>query len=110
MSATNISSLLAITFLIASAAHISAQDANAPLDVANVPASTGAFVLRDVDQLRSQSSATFGLPAHIGDLESGSSALSENAWDFTKPDSIPGFGALPPSYDSAPVMPQISGK
>ncbi len=85
MSARNTTSLLAIILLVASAAHISAQDANAPLDVANVPASTGAFVLRDVDLLRSQSTATFGVLEH--NVESGSTALSENAWDFTRPDS-----------------------
>ena len=108
MSARSTTNLLASIFLIASAAHISAQDANAPLDVANVPASTGAFVLRDGDQLRSQSIATFGVLEH--NVVSGSTALLENAWDFTKPDSIPGFGALPLNYDSAPVMPQISGR
>ena len=110
MSARHTTSVLAIISLIASAAHISAQDRNAPLDVANVPASAGAFVLRDADALRSQSTATFGVLEHIVNVESGSIALSENAWDFTKPDSIPGFGSLPPSYDSGPVMPQISGK
>ena len=108
MSTRYTTSLLAIIFVIASAAHISAQDANAPRDVANVPASTGAFVLRDADQLRSQSTAAFGVLEH--NVESGSTALSENAWDFSRPDLIPGFGTLPPNYDSAPVMPQISGK
>jgi hypothetical protein len=110
MSARHTTSALAIIFLIASAAHINAQDGNAPLDVANVPASAGAFVPRHVDQLRTQSAITFGIPVHAGDAENGSTILSENAWDFSKPDSIPGFGTLPPSYNARPVMPQMSGK
>ena len=68
----------------------------------NVPAGAGAFVLRDVDQRRNQSSAVSGMPLHAGDGEGGWTALSENAWDFTKPDLIPGFGVLPPSYDLVP--------
>lgn len=35
-------------------------------------------------------------------------ALSENAYDFNKPDSIPGFGTLPPDYDSKAVRPLTS--
>lgn len=35
-------------------------------------------------------------------------ALTENAYDFNNPDSIPGFGTLPPDYDAAAVMPLTS--
>jgi hypothetical protein len=36
--------------------------------------------------------------------------LAENSWDFTKPDSIPGFGTLPQNYDARAVLPKFSGK
>ena len=36
--------------------------------------------------------------------------LAENSYDFTNPDSIPGFGTLPPSYDSRRVMPLIGSE
>jgi hypothetical protein len=37
-------------------------------------------------------------------------SLTENSWDFTKPDSIPGFGTLPQNYDVRAVLPKSSGK
>ena len=37
-------------------------------------------------------------------------SLAENSWDFTKPDSIPGFGTLPQNYDARAVLPKFSGK
>jgi hypothetical protein len=37
-------------------------------------------------------------------------SLTENAWDFTKPDSIPGFGTLPQNYDARALLPKSSGK
>jgi len=37
-------------------------------------------------------------------------SLTENSWDFTKPDSIPGFGTLPQNYDARAVLPKFSGK
>jgi hypothetical protein len=37
-------------------------------------------------------------------------SLTENSWDFTKPDSIPGFGTLPPNYNAQAVLPKFSGK
>ena len=39
-----------------------------------------------------------------------SPSLAENAWDFTNPDSIPGFGTLPGDYDSRDVLPKFSGE
>ena len=36
------------------------------------------------------------------------SRLSENSWDFTQPETIPGFGTLPPGYDPR-VLPRFSG-
>jgi hypothetical protein len=35
--------------------------------------------------------------------------LAENAWDFNDPTAIPGFGALPPDYDSKKMLAQIFG-
>ena len=40
----------------------------------------------------------------------GSILLSENSYDFENPDSIPGFGTLPPDYDSGPVMPRMGSE
>ena len=37
-------------------------------------------------------------------------SLAENSWDFTKPDSIPGFGTLPQNYDARAILPKFSGK
>jgi len=107
MSARYTSTILAVVSLIASAAPLRAQDASTQHDGANIPANAGAFAPRDLE--RYPSMTTFGVPARAADAENGS-ALLENAWDFTRPDSIPGFGSLPFGYDSRPVMPQISGK
>ena len=35
--------------------------------------------------------------------------LAENAWDFTDPTAMPGFGALPPGYDVKKLVAQIFG-
>jgi hypothetical protein len=35
--------------------------------------------------------------------------LQENDWDFTKPDSIPGFGDIAPGYDVKKVVAQLFG-
>ena len=37
-------------------------------------------------------------------------SLTENSWDFTKPDTIPGFGTLPQNYDARAILPKFSGK
>jgi hypothetical protein len=110
MSARNTTSALAIIALIVSAAPVRAQDTGAPLDVTNVPRSVGTFVPGNVDLQRSPSGMAFGVAPKVADTQSTLHALSENAWDFTNPDSIPGFGFLAPGYDSRRVMPQISGK
>lgn len=36
--------------------------------------------------------------------------LQENDWDFTKPDSIPGFGDIPPDFDVKKLVAQIFGE
>lgn len=105
MSARYTTSILVVVSLIV-AAPLRAQDASAPHDAANIPANAGAFAPRDLE--RNPSMTAFGAPARAADAES-SAALFENAWDFTRPDSIPGFGSLPFGYDSRAVMPQISG-
>ena len=40
----------------------------------------------------------------------GSILLAENSYDFENPDSIPGFGTLPPDYESGPVMPRMGSE
>ena len=35
--------------------------------------------------------------------------LAENDWDFTDPNAMPGFGALPPGYDVRKLLAQIFG-
>jgi hypothetical protein len=109
MSARNATRALAIISLIVSAAPVRAQDTGAPLDVASAPRSVGTFVPGG-DLQRNQSEMAFGVAPKAADTQSALHALSENAWDFTNPNSIPGFGFLAPGYDSRSVMPQISGK
>ena len=99
-------SILAIIFLVASTPYGGAQERGGPLDVANA-AGIGASAFRDIPQ-STRPAATLDVLEHVAD-ENGLS-LSENAWDFTRPDSIPGFGSLPRNYDSRRVMPQISGE
>ena len=36
--------------------------------------------------------------------------LAENDWDFTDPNAMPGFGALPPGYDVKKLLAQIFGE
>jgi hypothetical protein len=38
----------------------------------------------------------------LAQTAAASEALVENGWDFNKPDTIPGFGTLPP-YSGTPV-------
>lgn len=41
---------------------------------------------------------------------SGSGSLSENSWDFANPNSIPGFGTLPPNHGTRSILPHFSGQ
>jgi hypothetical protein len=84
---------------IASTGIAAAQDA--PLDVAAYPAITGA--------VGAPPSARLPLGEQSA-VVAGPSGLAENAYDFTNPDSIPGFGTLPPDYDSSGVMPRIGSQ
>ena len=104
MSARCTTTVLAVVSLIVSAAPLRAQDARTLHDVTNIAPNAGAFAPHDLE--RYPSVMTFGVPGRAADAES----LLENAWDFTRPESIPGFGSLPFGYDSRPLMPQISGK
>jgi hypothetical protein len=45
-----------------------------------------------------------------GDGSASLATTSENAYDFTNPDSIPGFGLLPHDYDTAAVMPRFGSQ
>jgi hypothetical protein len=80
MSATQVKSALAIAILIALIGPGGAQEASASLESANI---AGAGT---------------------------SPSLSENSWDFTQPDSIPGFGPLPQNYDVRTILPKFSGE
>jgi hypothetical protein len=84
---------------IASIGIGAAQDAS--LDVAAYPAIT--------NPLGAPPSARVPLGQESA-VVAGPSGLSENAYDFTNPDSIPGFGTLPPDYDSSGVMPRIGSQ
>jgi hypothetical protein len=81
MSATQVKSALAIAILIAAIGPSGAQEAIASLESTSIAAGAGTSL-----------------------------SLSENSWDFTKPDSIPGFGTLPQSYDARAVLPRFSGE
>ena len=48
--------------------------------------------------------------AALDAAKAASPALVENAWDFTNPNSIPGFGTLPQGYDARSVLPKFSGE
>jgi hypothetical protein len=54
--------------------------------------------------LAAAAGALLGLmqPVLAQQTAAASEALVENGWDFNKPDTIPGFGSLPP-YDGTPV-------
>ena len=53
---------------------------------------------------------SFIAPSNAQEANVQSTALAENSWDFTNPNSIPGFGTLPQNYDTRAVLPKFSGK
>jgi hypothetical protein len=98
---------LALAILIASAFLVAARDTSTTIEVANYPA-----VTNDVEPQAAARAPRAALNGISGSVEAsfGVSALAENAYDFNNLDGIPGFGTLPPAYDSTPVMPKIGSK
>ena len=109
MSAMHATSASALAILIALTGPGATQEAGASLDVANGPATAGAYTHQDLG-LRRKPSASRAVPIGIGEILHNSPGLSENSWDFGNPDSIPGFGTLPQGYDSRALLPRFSGE
>jgi hypothetical protein len=98
---------LAVAILIASAFLVAARDTSKTIEVANYPALTNEVEPQVV--ARTPRAALNGISGSV-EASFGVSALAENAYDFNNIDGIPGFGTLPPTYDSAPVMPKIGSQ
>jgi hypothetical protein len=102
---------LAVIILIASAFLVAARDTSKTIEVANYPAIT-----RDAEPQIAARARDAALRGTIAEMSVSVEAsprelpLAENAYDFNKIDSIPGFGTLPPTYDTKPVMPRIGGE
>jgi hypothetical protein len=109
MSARHGTNALALAILIALSAPGATQETGAPVDLANIPAATGAFTHQEAE-MRLKPSSSRVAPSAIGELSHNPPGLTENSWDFTIPDSIPGFGTLPQNYDPRPVLPRFSGE
>src|SRR5205085_2617979 len=109
MSARYATSALAIAILIACTGAGATQESGTALDVANIPAMTGAHTQQEIE-FRRKSQSSYAVPIGIGEILHHSPGFSENSWDFENPDSIPGFGSLPADYNSHPVLPRFSGE
>ena len=84
---------------------------NAPLDIVRYPAAGGpSGGQQSVRAPLAPPSAGIGSARAPSEASGGPGGLAENAYDFTNPDSIPGFGTLPPNYDSSGVMPRIGSE
>ena len=99
---------LAVVLLIASAFLVAAHNTPKTIEVANHPAITGGLEPQSKARL-SRAPSTAAASAASADVIAAPTALplAENAYDFNNIDGIPGFGTLPPAYDSRPVMPRI---
>ena len=100
---------LAVVILIASAFLVAAHNTPKTIEVANHPAITGKLEPQSKARL-SLAPPTAAARAASADVIAAPPAtlpLAENAYDFNNIDGIPGFGTLPPAYDSRPVMPRI---
>ena len=109
MSAMYAIGALAIAILTASTGPGATQETGASRDVANIPATAGAYAHQELE-FRRNPSASRAVPIGIGEILHTSPGLSENSWDFGNPDSIPGFGTLPQGYDSRALLPRFSGE
>jgi len=102
---------LAVVILIASAFLVAARDTSKPIEIAKYPAITKG-VEPQVAARRVPSGAIVGEMSRAIEASPplAEPPLVENAYDFNNIDGIPGFGTLPPTYDSTPVMPKIGSK
>jgi hypothetical protein len=99
---------LAIAILIASAFLVTAHNAPKTIEIANRPAITEKLEPQSKARLaRAPSSVAAGVAST--DIMAAL-PMAENAYDFSKIDSSPGFGTLPTAYDSRPVMPRIGSQ
>lgn len=99
MSAIGTKCSLAAILLIASAGLAAAQDQAKPVDVATYPA---------IGHVIEQPPVARPLP--LTSDAAGAVPLAENAYDFNNPDSIPGFGTLPPNYDTSRLIPRMASE
>ena len=100
---------LAVVILIASAFLVAAHNTPKTIAVANHPAITGKLEPQSKARLSLAPSTAAARAASADVIAAPPTALplAENAYDFNNIDGIPGFGTLPPAYDSTPVMPRI---
>ena len=47
--------------------------------------------------------------AQQADEQSAAAGMAENAWDFTDPNGVPGFGPMTSTYDVRVLMPKLAG-
>jgi hypothetical protein len=100
---------LAVVILIASAFLVAAHNTPKSIEAANHPAISGEREPQSMARL-SRAPSTAAASAASADVVAAPPAalpMTENAYDFNNIDGIPGFGTLPPAYDSKPVMPRI---
>ena len=100
---------LAVVILIASAFFVAAHNTPKTIEIANHPAITGKSEPQSKARLLRAPSTAAANAASADAIAAAPAALplAENAYDFNNIDGIPGFGTLPPTYDSRPVMPRI---
>jgi hypothetical protein len=107
----NKSLLLALALLAVSAMIGAAQYVSRPVDIAVIPAApTVADPVSIVQPAYTPLNAAVGGTASHVETLFGTATLSENSYDFGNLDGVPGFGTLPPAYDSTPVMPKIGSR
>jgi hypothetical protein len=88
---------------VAAAPYYSSDGLAEPAEVAGMPDSSGYTDGRGAPGATATTEQTASVPstasappqANMTWPESGTDMLVENGWDFTNPDSIPGFGAMP---------------
>jgi hypothetical protein len=100
---------LAVVILITSAFLVAAHNTPKTIEVANHPAISGKPEPQSKARLSRAPSTAAASAASVDVIAAPPTALplAENAYDFNNIDGIPGFGTLPPTYDSRPVMPRI---
>jgi hypothetical protein len=105
------------SFFVCDVAHVEeahrallTQHPNTEEDLMSAKHALGAFVIATlIGSVSPGSAQEVSAPLGVAG-DRASLSLTENSWDFTKPDSIPGFGTLPQNYDTQAVLPKFSGK